>query len=229
MRQNPPEQYFKDLLHSYWNSQQENSAEQNSSPDQHFQHILQLAAERQPDSTQVIEIYEGLVRRQKRKTWIKRLTVAAIISGILIGGWQFVPKNHETTGVRKDKAHEVLTEKGVRGNKTCIARWLAVWLNSASRLLYDRTFNDTIREVELEGEAYFDVVKNSKRPFIVHTSGIDIRVLGTAFNVKSYAAEPTIETTLVHGMIEIVRKNQPGAPIIILHPHEKNVFDKTAA
>ena len=64
MRQNPAEEYFKDLLHSYWNAHQENSGEQYFKPDEHFRHILELAGEQQPDSTQVIEIYESLIRRR---------------------------------------------------------------------------------------------------------------------------------------------------------------------
>ncbi|MEI8073820.1 MAG: FecR family protein, partial [Bacteroidota bacterium] len=77
-------------------------------------------------------------------------------------------------------------------------------------------------------EAYFDVVKDSKHPFIVHTSGIDIRVLGTAFNVKAYKAESTIEATLVHGLIEVTKTEHPNESKIILHPHEKLIFDKLA-
>lgn len=69
-------------------------------------------------------------------------------------------------------------------------------------------------------------MKDPAHPFIVHTSGIDIRVLGTAFNVKAYKAEPTIEATLVHGMIEVTKTNQPNASKVILKKHEKLIFDK---
>jgi transmembrane sensor len=104
-----------------------------------------------------------------------------------------------------------------------------VWLNSESRIEYNRNFNDTIREVTLEGEAFFDVVKDKTRPFIVHTSDIDIRVLGTAFNVKSYPKEPSIETTLIRGLIEVTNKNEPTSPKVILYPQNKLVFNKVAA
>ena len=62
------------------------------------------------------------------------------------------------------------------------------------------------REVRLEGEAFFDVVKQPDRPFIVHTSGIDIKVLGTAFNVKSYPEDKNVETTLYRGLVEVFRQ-----------------------
>ena len=80
--------------------------------------------------------------------------------------------------------------------------------------------------MQLDGEAYFDVVKDAARPFIVHTSGIDIKVLGTAFNVKAYKAEPVIEATLIHGSIEVINQNRPGAPGVMLKPHEKLIYNK---
>ncbi|HMU73304.1 MAG TPA: DUF4974 domain-containing protein, partial [Ferruginibacter sp.] len=55
---------------------------------------------------------------------------------------------------------------------------------------------------------------------------IDIKVLGTAFNVKAYQAESTIEATLIHGSIEVINKNRPGSPKIMLKPHEKLVYSK---
>ena len=100
-----------------------------------------------------------------------------------------------------------------------------VWINSGSKLTYGNSFNGDSREVHLDGEAYFDVVKDTKRPFIVHTSGIDIKVLGTVFNVKAYKAEPIIEATLLHGSIEVTKKYQQDASKIILKPHEKLVYN----
>jgi transmembrane sensor len=99
-----------------------------------------------------------------------------------------------------------------------------VWINSGSKLTYAGMMKGRTREVTLDGEAYFDVVKDAAHPFIVHTSGIDIKVLGTAFNVKAYKIEPTIEATLIHGSIEVTNRNRPDAPAIMLKPREKLVF-----
>src|SRR5439155_8152 len=101
-----------------------------------------------------------------------------------------------------------------------------VWLNAESRITYSNTFNKSLREVNLEGEAYFDVTHDAAHPFIVHTSSIAIKVLGTAFTVKSYASDKTIEATLLRGSIEVVKNNDPSAPKVILRPHEKLVFNK---
>ncbi len=101
-----------------------------------------------------------------------------------------------------------------------------VWLNSGSKLNYQRDFNTRSREVVLEGEAFFDVVKNPSHPFIVHASSIDIKVLGTSFTVKSYPQDETIETTLLRGMIEVTRQDNPSTPRVILKPNEKLILSK---
>ncbi len=98
-----------------------------------------------------------------------------------------------------------------------------VWLNAGSRMKYNRLFDVDSREVFLEGEAYFDVAKE-KFPFTVHTSHLDIQVLGTVFNVKSYPDEDKIETTLVEGTISI--KTRKSEKAILLKPKEKLTFHK---
>ncbi len=72
-----------------------------------------------------------------------------------------------------------------------------VWLNAGSKLNYDKSFGTKLREVTLTGEAFFDVVKNPDQPFVIHTHRIDVKVLGTQFNVKSYPGEKTTEAALV--------------------------------
>ncbi|GAJ01847.1 unnamed protein product, partial [marine sediment metagenome] len=99
-----------------------------------------------------------------------------------------------------------------------------VWLNSETILKYPSEFNDMKREVFLEGEAFFEVQKKDiKIPFIVKTSEIDIKVLGTSFNVMAYSDEETIETTLVEGSVCIIRKNLKSAHAqeIFLKPNQK--------
>ncbi|MBQ7811707.1 MAG: FecR family protein [Bacteroidales bacterium] len=76
-----------------------------------------------------------------------------------------------------------------------------VWLNSGSSLSYSEDFVNTTREVMLEGEAYFDVVAVAGSPFIVHVSGIDIKVKGTRFNVTAYGKEAEISASLIEGAI----------------------------
>lgn len=99
-----------------------------------------------------------------------------------------------------------------------------VWLNKNSEISYNTTaFGKTLREISLTGEAFFDVVKNESLPFVIHTGTIDIRVKGTAFNVKAYPGQKSVETALVRGLIEITTKADPGRKII-LKPDEKFII-----
>ena len=78
-----------------------------------------------------------------------------------------------------------------------------VWLNSASKLKYPVAFTGGQRKVFLEGEAYFKVAKNEKQPFVVKTENMDVRVLGTEFNLKAYADEKWVQATLVRGEVAV--------------------------
>jgi transmembrane sensor len=100
-----------------------------------------------------------------------------------------------------------------------------VWLNADSRLKYSDFTGHPAREVFLEGEAFFDVAENKERPFIVNTSDIAIKVLGTSFNVKSYPDEQKIETTLVEGKVSIESKDDQPKQVSLL-PNQKAVFEK---
>ena len=101
-----------------------------------------------------------------------------------------------------------------------------VLLNSGSKLTYNKDFGKGIREVTLVGEGYFDVTRNKEVPFIIHTSNIDIKVLGTVFNVKAYPEDKRTETSLIHGSIEVTIKNRPNDKII-LSPSEKLVVENS--
>lgn len=99
-----------------------------------------------------------------------------------------------------------------------------VWLNAASTLKYPSQFIGQTREVEIIGEAYFEVMPNRSQPFKVNSKGQEIEVTGTVFNVQAYADEPEIKTTLVEGSILIVnqasktvRKLQPGEQSTVLN------------
>ncbi|HYM93368.1 MAG TPA: FecR domain-containing protein [Chitinophagaceae bacterium] len=99
-----------------------------------------------------------------------------------------------------------------------------VWLNAGSKLTYDKNFGKEIREVALTGEGFFDVMKMKEKPFIIHTSSIDIKVLGTVFNVRAYPEDKRTETSLIRGRIEVTIKNRPNDKIILL-PSEKLVIE----
>lgn len=93
-----------------------------------------------------------------------------------------------------------------------------VWLNAESRLRYPVAFTGKERKVEMEGEVYFEVAKNKEKPFIVTVNGVDIRVLGTSFNVSAYQED--VVTTLVEGKVQLKKGNEQ----VILSPNQQAIW-----
>jgi ferric-dicitrate binding protein FerR (iron transport regulator) len=117
---------------------------------------------------------------------------------------------------------EISTKSGSK-TKLVLPDGSRVWLNAKTKLTYDERFGKELREVKLTGEAFFEVVRDSLKPFLIHTNNMDLKVLGTSFNVKSYPGEHTSEASLISGSLEIsltARNKQK----IILRPSEKLVI-----
>ena len=93
-----------------------------------------------------------------------------------------------------------------------------VWVNGGSTLRYPSHFEEN-RRIELTGEALFDVAKNGNQPFVVSTKGVCVKVLGTRFNVRAYAAEP-ITVSLFRGEVSVYRENNESQAVV-LHPSEQ--------
>lgn len=90
-----------------------------------------------------------------------------------------------------------------------------VWLNASSSLRYPAVFSNSNRVVELKGEAYFEVAKQAGQPFVVKVDEMEVKVLGTHFNIMAYDDEPAVNTTLLEGAVEVkkagvARKLKPG-------------------
>ena len=98
-----------------------------------------------------------------------------------------------------------------------------VWLNSGSTLRFPTAFIGSERIVELKGEAYFDIAKNPKMPFLVRTNNaMDIKVLGTQFNVMAYDDEKNINTTLIEGSVEVLK----GSGTTMLKPGQEAILNR---
>lgn len=100
----------------------------------------------------------------------------------------------------------------------------SVTLNHYSTLTYPERFKSDNREVELNGEAYFEVSKDKKHPFIVQTEAVDVRVLGTQFNVDAYRDSPDVRTTLLTGSVAV--SNKSNSEHMILKPNEIAIYNK---
>jgi ferric-dicitrate binding protein FerR (iron transport regulator) len=97
------------------------------------------------------------------------------------------------------------------------------WLNSNSSLKYNMDFNKT-RQISLNGEAYFDVYRDNKRTFLVNTGDINVKVLGTKFNIASYENENNVEVVLEEGKIQFFDKMMQKS--YTMNPNNLLVYDK---
>lgn len=123
--------------------------------------------------------------------------------------------------------NEVIIPYGKR-SELLLADGTKVWLNAGSRLAFPSKFTEKNREVYLEGEACFKVVKNETQPFIVKTGQINVTVLGTWFDVSAYPADKTIETVLIEGSVVVSKTKMIGfgKSEKILKPLQKASFDR---
>lgn len=155
---------------------------------------------------------------------------AVFIVGFLLA-WmvqQFIIKPAQTLpGLSYNEVHIPFGSK----SKIVLSDGTQVWLNSGSTIKYPGIFSNKERKVFLEGEAFFDVARDESCPFIVNTSEINIKVLGTTFNVKSYPDENIVETTLVSGSLEIETRKAGSKKKsqLRLSPNQKATFTKNTS
>jgi transmembrane sensor len=162
------------------------------------------------------------IPRRNNRAWYW----AAAACLVAVAGFLTFGRNNNTEKEAEPitkQTNEISTHRGSK-SKVQLPDGTTVWLNSGSKLTYNKDFGKGVREVSLSGEGYFDVKRNPDVPFIIHTSSINIKVLGTVFNVKAYPEDEKTETSLIHGSIEVTIKNRPNDKII-LSPSEKLVVD----
>ena len=128
-----------------------------------------------------------------------------------IAGEHFINDGRELTynqeiSVEKVQEHTLQIPRGGE-YKVVLADGTKIWLNAASELIYPEVFPDTVRKVRLTGEAYFEVAKNSVKPFVVEVGHMEITVLGTSFNVSAYP-NSNRQTTLVEGRVAVELQGQ---------------------
>jgi len=166
----------------------------------------------------------GVNRTYSFKTILRY--AAIIIITFSISGLLFYNTGKSRATKPEKRFSELIVPMGSKAMFTLIDGTV-VTLNAGSRLKYDNMFGVNERVVQLEGEGYFKVAKDACRPFIVKTSYLNMRALGTEFNVKAYADDSTIETTLVEGSVKIERVNsQNNTEVLVLKPNQKFTFYK---
>jgi transmembrane sensor len=164
--------------------------------------------------------------KRSLRLWYRVAAVLAFCICTFTAYRVFLPKDNtgqqSLAGTRKK-----LTSNGRQKSAVTLSDGTRVTLNAESQLWYPSSFKGVNREVYLTGEGFFDVAKDHQHPFIVHTQKMDIRVLGTAFDVKSYQNEQSTEATLLRGRIQITLNSSPKTPIF-LNPSEKFTLTHSA-
>jgi ferric-dicitrate binding protein FerR (iron transport regulator) len=185
-------------------------------------------------------IYLGAIQQQEpiiathtnnynKKVLLRRYPLVGIMLLLLVvfvvGWWHFSGKTKIPTTSPAIKSIEIPNEivtKNASKTKILLPDGSTVWLNADSKLWYYKNFGNLQREVYLTGEAFFDVTKNPAKPFIIHTKLIDVKVLGTEFNVRSYPNDKTVETSLIRGLVQVTLHSRPQEKYF-LKPNEKLV------
>lgn len=171
-------------------------------------------------SRQLYSQIEKKIRKQRYKKIVFR-TAAILIPFVLFMGliWHldsrvdlFSETEYDEIYVPKGEKLQMLFQDGTKAH-----------LNSETRIRYPRKFGLRERKVILEGEGYFIITKNTKRPFIVDLNGVDIKVAGTSFNVKAYPEEPDVSVVLDEGKVYIEPLSyQP----FTLNPGEQAIYNR---
>jgi transmembrane sensor len=150
--------------------------------------------------------------------WILLFGLGALFSMIINKPVRLLNQNLSVTVIapRGSKALTILPDRTV------------VWLNAGSKIEYRMADNSPVREVALEGEAYFDVAKDAAHRFSVNAGEMVIKAFGTKFNVKAYPEEREVETTLVEGSVSVEIRDRPSNKTM-LKPDEQAIFYKQTA
>jgi ferric-dicitrate binding protein FerR (iron transport regulator) len=224
LRSNPELHYPVQTIADLWEHTSPNERTQAEEAfGRHLGRIDRLNIDYSPTLTVVTDEPERPSRARRRAlVWIP---VSLVVLGVilLITRPAAGPGAEVAATPRLANARDVSTTTGSRTHVT-LSDGTRVWLNSGSHIQCGKDFGGEYREVNLTGEAFFDVAPDAGHPFIIHTPKLDVRVLGTSFNLKSYPTDKTTEATLIRGSIEISIRNRPSDKII-LKPNEKLVVN----
>jgi ferric-dicitrate binding protein FerR (iron transport regulator) len=218
-------------VESVWRSKKEEEEDTDDLFNRHLQRLSDDTVENTPFYHTARSEADTWPRRSRRvvRLLVAATTVAAVLALVFFMTYHIFQDNGDGLKPSASVAsgNFVSTKNGSK-SKLQLPDGTQVWLNSGSNISYDNDFGGTTRQVRLTGEAFFDVVKDNARPFIIHTTTVDIKVLGTAFNVRSYPEEKVTETALIRGAVEVTLKANADKKIY-LKPNEKLIVSNDSA
>ncbi len=192
----------------------------------HYQETYRLD---ESESSQILESIEGQLNvtnthRSYLKYWIRG--VAAVL--ILAFGVTYYINYNGKDQVADSGQSELVEKTAAIGSKVTItlSDGSTVKLNSGSKLSYHSPFGLENREVELDGEAFFEVTKDPDKPFIVRSNSLKTEVLGTSFNVRAYQDDGDLDVVLVTGLVKVDFFDEETRVEKILNPNEMISYSK---
>ncbi|WP_289055374.1 FecR family protein [Carboxylicivirga marina] len=154
--------------------------------------------------------------------WAKELVKVAAVAVLVAITTYAIFEMPET--VQKNPSYATVIVPNGSQTTVELADGTTVRLNSGSELSYPSVFGEELREVTLKGEGYFSVKHDNEHPFVVSTNDLEVRVLGTEFNVMAYDDADYIETTLVKGSVSLNKKGASYRNGVILKPGQKAIY-----
>ncbi len=169
---------------------------------------------------------EEKVNSAKKYSFYRFYRIAAAVALCLLAAWLLFQY-----GAQRLLNLTATIEENARGirSELMLPDGSQVWLNADSKLTYHQNFGETSRTVYLTGEAFFEVVKNPAIPFIIDLGAHQIQVLGTSFNVKSYADDKIVETSVVTGKVKFIKHgahSEKDDSVYFITPNHKLAFFK---
>lgn len=165
--------------------------------------------------------YAEFIRRKQapilQKKWLRWIGYAAAIllvavTSSLLTVWQ--TQHNVGESIMANQINTLYTPAGQRA-RLVLQDGTEVWLNAKSKLVYPAQFTGIERRVTVEGEAFFNVAKDSAKPFIVSTSNVEMKVLGTQFNVYCYPETGYIQTSLLEGSVHVFFQNKENEGVVL--------------
>lgn len=154
--------------------------------------------------------------RSGRRQLFRIVAVGAVVMALVAAA--ALLRESLPLGAPQEEAKVLVAEKGER-TTAHLADGTRVWINADSRLTIFPGFNENQREVRLEGEAYFDVVRDAARPFVVRARNTSVEVLGTAFDVQAYPGETEMHVAVAEGEVALhVGQFENGDTVTVLQP-----------
>lgn len=175
-------------------------------------------------------VYDEIrAKTRKKSRYVYRISGVAAAILVLISAWFFWGQttSYEDRGPVAGQNKEGMASTAYGENKEItLPDGSLAMLNAGSELTWSPVFEDSLREVFLSGEAWFEVVRDTTRPFIVRAGDMNVRVLGTTFNVRAYSGDPHPRTTLVSGSVVLEGEN---VETVKLAPLQTGLLDRAHA